>query len=192
MVAKLNAAVLVAILLTATGQTLPPTPQPGMDSFQCTFGDSGTTVTKTSGECNGWSAETVAECFEHCYKNELPSACSRPVGYQCSTVIYQYDPDPSNPWNPGWCHNTNSSCVTINTTSDVYLFENVTSDMFACLSGTCVAAADGGVPKDVCERICLNPDAKYVCVHGKCEVSTDPNKGVDRSSCEAICQPDAE
>ena len=62
------------------------------------------------------------------------------------------------------------------------------SNSFACLNGTCVDAPGSGVPKDVCDRICLKPDAKYVCDHDKCVPSPDPSRGVDEATCEAICQ----
>ena len=180
--------VLAAVLLTVSSQALPPTPQPGMENMQCTFGDNGTTVTRTSGDCNGWPSVTMDACFQYCYQNQLPSGCVRPEGYQCSTVIYEIEPSPS-PWKPGWCHNTNSSCVAMPGDS-TYLFENVTNDTFVCLNGTCVPSAGGGVPEGVCEHVCINPgDAKYVCHDNKCLVSTDPNRGADKATCEAICKP---
>ena len=65
------------------------------------------------------------------------------------------------------------------------------SETFVCVNGTCVAAAPpgSGVPKDVCDRICLNPDSKYVCKEGVCVPSTDPTRGVDKKECEAVCVP---
>ena len=61
------------------------------------------------------------------------------------------------------------------------------SGSYACLNGTCVPAAGGGVPKDVCDRICLNPDTKFVCERDQCVPSTDPGRGVDKATCEAVC-----
>jgi hypothetical protein len=62
---------------------------------------------------------------------------------------------------------------------------------FACLDGACVEVdpPGSGVPKDVCDRICINPDSKYVCINGVCTPSSDPTRGVDRATCDALCVP---
>jgi hypothetical protein len=65
------------------------------------------------------------------------------------------------------------------------------SPTFDCLNGTCVSAfpPGSGVPKDVCERICIKPDTKYLCKGDVCVPSSDPTRGVDRETCEAVCVP---
>ena len=62
---------------------------------------------------------------------------------------------------------------------------------FSCLDGTCVSSfpPGSGVPKDVCDRICIKPDTKYVCKSDVCVPSLDPTRGVDKETCEAFCAP---
>jgi hypothetical protein len=53
---------------------------------------------------------------------------------------------------------------------------------FACLDSACVEVdpPGSGVPKDVCDRICINPDSKYVTVHQRrvrAVVGSDPRRG---------------
>lgn len=126
-------AVFVATFHDAVGQSFIPTPQPALVGVECTRGPSGTTVThKQPGinDCNGWGYTSLSACFDYCYSNALPSGCPRPLGYQCSTVIYTSFPAAN--WGPGFCHLSDSSCVlgapTTSTDARVhYLFRNVIS-----------------------------------------------------------------
>ena len=62
------------------------------------------------------------------------------------------------------------------------------SNAYACLNGKCVESPGSGVPKDICDRVCVNPDAKYVCNNDKCVLSLNPTRGVDKATCEATCE----
>ena len=62
---------------------------------------------------------------------------------------------------------------------------------YACDSGECVAVQqpNKGIPKVVCDSICIKPDAKYACQRDTCVPTSDPTRGVDKATCEKFCGP---
>ena len=88
-----------------------------------------------------------------------------------------------------------SSQYEIDTTADCYASAPPappappSSPEYVCNNATCekIRPPGRGIPGDVCERTCINPNSKFVCVENACVLSSDPDRGVDWATCEKFC-----